>query len=53
MHLLINFPVFILLLHCTCICRKNKHYSDFILILIHMPTLGMEHLISMLFVNVT
>ena len=26
--LLIYFPVFILLLHCTCICRQNKHYSD-------------------------
>ena len=28
LHVRIYFPVFILLLHCTCICRQNKHYSD-------------------------
>ena len=28
LYLLIYFPVFIILLHCTCICRQNKHYSD-------------------------
>ena len=28
LHLSIYFPVFILLLYCTCIWRLNKHYSD-------------------------